>query len=82
MMRYLAILLVACVSTAVFGEETSREVQTPYGEQKVVFDFFLDEPAKINSALFWVRSLLNPLVEEPYGMAPEFLDIKVVIHGT
>jgi intracellular sulfur oxidation DsrE/DsrF family protein len=60
----------------------SREVQTPYSEQKVVFDFYFDDPEKINSALYWIRSLINPLMEEPYGIAPEFMDIKVVIHGT
>ena len=48
----------------------------------MVYDFYFDDPAKINSALYWVRSLINPLMEEPYGIAPEFLDIKVVIHGT
>lgn len=65
------------------GEEPpSRSVQTPYGEQQVVFDFYFDEPGKINSALFWVRALINPLMDDPYGIAPEFLDIKVVIHGT
>jgi len=63
-------------------EETSRIVQTPYSEPKVVYDFYFDDPEKINSALYWVRSLMNPLLDEPYGMAPEFMDIKVVIHGT
>lgn len=63
-------------------ESVSREVQTPYTEQKVVYDFYFDEPAKINAALYWIRSLMNPLMEAPYEMAPEFLDIKVVIHGT
>ncbi len=62
-------------------EKTSRVVQTPYTEQKVVFDFYFDNPEKINTALYWVRSLINPLMDAPYGMAPEFLDIKVVIHG-
>ena len=57
-------------------------METPYTGQKVVFDFFFDDPRKINSALFWVRSLINPLMEEPYGMAPEFLDLKVIVHGT
>ncbi len=64
------------------GEEVSREVQTPYTEQKVVFDFYFDNPEKINAALYWIRSLMNPLMDAPYDMAPEFLDIKVVIHGT
>lgn len=57
-------------------------VQTPYEEQKVVFDFYFDEPAKINSALYWIRSLMIPLSEEPYNYAPDFIDIVVVIHGT
>jgi intracellular sulfur oxidation DsrE/DsrF family protein len=64
------------------GEAVSRLEQTPYSEQKVVFDFYFDDPQKINTALYWIRSLTNPLMEEPYGMAPEFLDIKVIIHGT
>ena len=25
---------------------------------------------------------MNPLLEEPYGYAPEFMDIVVIIHGT
>jgi len=67
--------------TVIAEDEVSKEVETPYTEQKVVYDFYLDNPHKINSALYWIRSLMNPLMEEPYGMAPEFLDIKVVIHG-
>jgi len=57
-------------------------VETPYTPQKVVFDFFLDNPAKINSALFWVRSLVNPLSESPYDMSIDDHHIVVVIHGT
>ena len=57
-------------------------VQTPYTDQHVVFDFYFDEPEKINSALYWIRSLMNPLMESPYDMAPEFLDLKVIVHGT
>jgi intracellular sulfur oxidation DsrE/DsrF family protein len=75
------VLLVSEAATAT-GERVSRAVQTPYGEQKVVYDFYFDDPMKINSALYWIRSLINPLMDEPYGMAPEFLDIKVIIHGT
>jgi len=56
-------------------------VQTPYKEPKVVFDFYFDEPEKINTALYWIRSIMNPLSEAPYNYAPEFMDIKVVIHG-
>lgn len=62
--------------------ESAQRIQTPYEEPKVVFDFYFDEPEKINSALFWVRSLMNPLTEEPYNYAPEFMDIVVIIHGT
>lgn len=58
-------------------------VETPYkDEQKVMFDFYLDDPAKMASALYWLRSYVNPLLEAPYGFAPEFMDIKVIIHGT
>ena len=59
-----------------------RLVQTPYAEPKVVFDFYFDQPGKIDSALYWIRSLMNPLMASPYDMAPEFMQIVVVIHGT
>ena len=75
------ILLLFCFSAGA-AENTSREVQTPYTEPKVVYDFYFDDPQKINNALYWIRSLMNPLLDDPYGMAPEFMDIKVVIHGT
>jgi intracellular sulfur oxidation DsrE/DsrF family protein len=81
-MKFIALLLVLAYTTIASSNEVSKEVQTPYAEQKVVFDFYLDDPNKINTALFWVRSLINPLMDEPYGLAPEFLDIKVVLHGT
>lgn len=57
-------------------------VDPPYTEQKVVFDFFFDDPQKVAPALQWVRSLMKPLIEPPYDYLPEFLDIKVVMHGT
>lgn len=56
-------------------------VATPYTPVKAVFEFYLDDPRKIGSALYWVRSLMNPLMEAPYDYAPEDLDIVVVIHG-
>ena len=60
----------------------AAELEFPdYQEPKVIFDFYFDDPQKINAALFWVRSYLNPLTEEPYNMAPEFMNIKVMIHG-
>lgn len=81
--KFLILLLYMMAALPARAEDAvSRVLQTPYTEQKVVFDFYFDEPEKINSALYWIRSLLNPLMEEPYGLAPEFLDLKVVIHGT
>lgn len=73
------ILLLAPAWSADTG---AKFVQTPYSDQKVVFDFYFDDPAKINSALYWLRSLINPLTEDPYNQAPEFMNIVVVIHGT
>ncbi len=81
-MNRLVFLLLCCLHGSAFSDEGPREVATPYGEQKVVFDFFLDEPDKIHAALFWIRSLMNPLIDAPYNLAPEFLELKVVIHGT
>ena len=72
--------LLSLVPAGLYAE--ARLVQTPYEAQKVVFDFYFDDPRKINSALYWVRSLLNPLMDEPYGYAPEFLDLIVILHGT
>lgn len=82
----LALLLSSAPSRAEQTDDQAaggaRIEQTPYSEQKVVFDFYLDDPEKIHSALFWIRALMNPLTDTPYNMAPEFLSIKVVIHGT
>jgi len=75
--RVVAAMLLAWTLVSGAGER----VQTPYTPQKVVFDFYFDDPAKIGPALYWIRSLMNPLLAEPYGYAPEELDIKVVLHG-
>jgi len=75
--RVVAATLLAWTLVSGAGER----VQTPYTPQKVVFDFYFDDPAKIGPALHWIRSLMNPLLAEPYGYAPEALDIKVVLHG-
>lgn len=62
---------------------SAQFVETPYGdEHKVVFDFYLDDPKKINSALYWLKSYVEPLMASPYDTAPDDIDIKVVIHGT
>ena len=60
----------------------AKVVDTPYTEQKVVFDFYYDDPQKINAALYWIRSIMIPLTETPYDYVPDFLQLKVVIHGT
>lgn len=57
-------------------------VATPYQSAKVVFDFYFDDPQKIGSALYWIRSAMNPLMDSPYDYSPEDLNIVVVIHGT
>jgi intracellular sulfur oxidation DsrE/DsrF family protein len=59
-----------------------QSVATPYAPAKVVFEFYLDDPQKIGSALYWVRSLMNPLLAAPYNYSPEDHRIVVVIHGT
>ncbi len=80
-MKIVIVLILFALSFSCFAENAKR-VQTPYEEPKVVFDFYFDEPEKINSALYWIRSLMNPLVDEPYNFAPDFMDIVVIIHGT
>lgn len=74
-------LLLACL-LALPALSAGTWVQTPYKPAKVVFEFYLDDPAKMGSALYWVRSLMNPLQADPYNYTPEELNIKVVIHGT
>ncbi len=78
----LFLLLLFFNSNAVFSEENPKLSFTPYEPQKVIFDFYFDHPEKINSALYWIRSLITPLMDAPYNFAPEFMDIKVMIHGT
>lgn len=57
-------------------------VQTPYQNPKALVDVYLDHPAKMGAALYWVRSLVNPLVEPPYSMLPEDMSVIVLLHGT
>jgi len=76
-----SVLLMLMLSSAQ-SEENPKLSFTPYEPQKVIFDFYFDHPEKINTALYWIRSLINPLMDSPYDFAPEFLDIIVMIHGT
>ena len=57
-------------------------VYPEYGDTKVMFEFYFDDPHKIDSALYWIRSLVNPLMASPYDKSIDFMDIKVIIHGT
>jgi intracellular sulfur oxidation DsrE/DsrF family protein len=80
-MKSIFLIPVLLLYQSVIADPTFRE--TPYKEdQKVVFDFYLDDPEKIATALYWLRSYINPLQGDPYGYSPEFMDIKVIIHGT
>lgn len=80
-MRLLPLLILLCINNLATAEQ-AQFVQTPYQEPKVIFEFYFDNPKKINAALYWLRSYVNPLTEQPYNYAPEFMDIKVIIHGT
>lgn len=75
----IAILL---LFSSLMAHAESRLVYTPYKDQKVVFDFYFDEPEKMASALYWIRSWLDPLMKPPYNDAPEFLNVVVMVHGT
>lgn len=74
----LALIFGLLLSLQVRAEATI--VNTPYAAPKVVFDFFLDDPAKMGSALYWLRSLILPLSVPPYEYNTD--TIKVVVHGT
>lgn len=81
-MRTPLLILGLCLPLLLGAQEKAQFVTPAYDPPKVVYDFYLDHPDKMGSALYWIRSLINPLSAEPYGFAPEFMDIKVVIHGT
>lgn len=76
---FIALALALAAGTAAAEAEF---VQTPYGEQNVLFEFYFDEPAKINAALYWIRAQRSPLLEAPYNQSPDFMNTVVVIHGT
>ena len=80
MKHFFLFILLSCPALTANAE--AEFVETPYGEQKVLYDFYFDDPDKINAALYWIRSLMNPLMDAPYDMSPDFMDIKVIIHGT
>lgn len=57
-------------------------VQTPYKNPKVLFDIYLDNPAKMGAALYWLRSFVNPLLEAPYSFFNDDMSVIVLLHGT
>ena len=82
MMRTIVLLLSLGLFSFHLWAESGVWVQTPYKNQKVVFDFYFDEPEKINAALYWIRSQRNPLIDTPYNQPPDFMETVVIIHGT
>lgn len=78
MSRLAALFLTLMLSSPAMAQAT--RVDTPYAPPRVVFDFFLDDPAKMGAALYWIRSLILPLSVPPYEYDP--FTIKVVLHGT
>jgi intracellular sulfur oxidation DsrE/DsrF family protein len=82
-MRWILWVVVFFHCTASFAQEDAVVTYPPYQQdQKIVFEFYFDHPAKINNALYWLKAVFTTLGSEPYGFAPDFFDIKVVIHGT
>jgi intracellular sulfur oxidation DsrE/DsrF family protein len=75
-----ATLLCSLAGTPVMAQ--AKFVQTPYQNPKALVDIYLDDPAKLGSALYWLRSLVNPLTEAPYSMFAEDMSIIVLLHGT
>jgi intracellular sulfur oxidation DsrE/DsrF family protein len=79
-------LCIAAVVTAGFQVPAAlaqaKSIQTPYKNPKALVDIYLDDPAKLASALYWVRGLVNPLTEAPYSLFPEDMNIIVLMHGT
>ena len=72
-------LLSSGLAAPVFAQ--AKVVQTPYKNPKALIDVYLDDPAKLASALNWVRGVMNPLTEAPYSMVPEDIPVIVLMHG-
>jgi intracellular sulfur oxidation DsrE/DsrF family protein len=78
-----ALLLVMGLAAApVASLAQASFVQTPYKHPKVLFDIYLDHPAKMGAALYWLRSFVNPLTEAPYSFFNEDMSVIVLLHGT
>ena len=82
MKSVLSLLVVLWLGIMTPAHAAGKWVATPYAPAKVMFEFYLDNPQKVGSALYWVRSLMNSLQAAPYNYSPEDHKIIVVIHGT
>lgn len=80
MRNYVLTLMVFCISVS--HAESGQWIQTPYQQQKTLYEFYFNEPGHINSALYWLRAQMNPLMDDPYNQSPELMETVVVIHGT
>jgi hypothetical protein len=78
----LSLLVLISMAPLARASDGPRFVYPEYEPPRVVYEFYLDHPQKIGAALYWLRSLINPLGEPPYSFAPEMMEIKVVLHGT
>jgi hypothetical protein len=75
-----SLLLTLACTLATPAQAGATRVNTPYEPPKVVFDMYMDDPAKFNNALGWLRSMAHALSKPPYQFDPT--TAKVVIHGT
>jgi intracellular sulfur oxidation DsrE/DsrF family protein len=80
-MKHLLPSLLLLFTIHAFAAQSATDTAPPYQPARVVYDFYLDNPAKMSSAFQWVRALYKPLTSPPYSFDPEELDVKVVIHG-
>jgi len=88
--RFFTSTALACSLAAVAGmamlapsaQAQARFVQTPYKNPKALFDIYLDNPAKMGAALYWIRAFMNPLTEAPYSLFNDDMSVIVVLHGT
>ena len=81
-LRVLLVLLMLALAFVQPVRAQATRVQTPYANPKAIVDVYLDHPAKMGAALYWVRSLVNPLTEAPYSLFAEDMSIIVLLHGT
>lgn len=77
----IALLGISLPPQSLSADAGAERVYTPYEEQKAVFQFYFDHPQKISGGLYWLLGMFHTLNEEPYGIAPDLLDVKVVLHG-